>query len=133
MTDKDTKILEILIKTLPPLLLLLSQHQTTNLPLMLISHTPLLTRTPSPCSITISIPTVESRLTTSPLGAPQASLLLKIPPPLHGNLTTIEFAFSAMSTLITAFNLPSGLARVAPREVVEMPERVCREYEVPDG
>lgn len=69
----------------------------------------------------------------APLRTPQPSLLFKIAPPLHSNLTRIKLAIAAVATLISALLLSFGLSGVAPGEVVEVPVSVGGQDEVPDG
>lgn len=65
--------------------------------------------------------------------SPQAPLLLEIPPPLHGDLAAVELAVLVVPALVGAGLGARRLPRVAPGEVVEVPEAVGRQDEVPDG
>lgn len=62
-----------------------------------------------------------------------APLLLEIAPPLHGNLAAIKLAILIVASLVGARLGARRLARVAPGEVVEVPEGVGGQDEVPDG
>ena len=64
----------------------------------------------------------------------QPSLLLKIPPPLHSNLTRIKLPIRLMpARLLPPLLLPHKLPSITPREVVEVPVGVARQDQVPDG
>ena len=63
----------------------------------------------------------------------QPSLPLKLSPPLHRNLARVKLALILDASLLNlAHPLGSGLACVAPGEVVEFPVGVDWEDEVPD-
>ena len=61
----------------------------------------------------------------------QPALLLELAPSLHRDLRAVELALVLDTRLLRL--LARRLARVAPREVVELPECVHRQHEVPDG
>lgn len=62
------------------------------------------------------------------LGSP---VVLKVRPSLHGDLAAVKFAFSLVVTPLSCF--ACSLTGVTPREVVKLPESICRKYKVPDG
>lgn len=62
----------------------------------------------------------------------EAPLLLEVAPPLHGDLAAVELAVTVVATLVSAGNGACGLSSVAPTEVIEVPEGICGEDEVPD-
>jgi hypothetical protein len=103
--------------------------QLASLPLMpmssiTIAGTAILRRTPTP-PLALTTP---RRARTS-----QSPFLLKLAPPLHRDFTRIELAIASVAGLIAALHFAGGLARVAPGEVVKVPESVCGQDEIPDG
>jgi hypothetical protein len=74
--------------------------------------------------LTTAIPTAPSRLRS------QSPFLLEFTPPLHRDLRAVEFALVFDARFLSL--LPSCLSSIAPGEVVEFPEGVDREDEVPD-
>lgn len=78
----------------------------------------------------LALPTPTPRTTGM---TPQPPLLLKVAPPLHGDLTAVEFAVALVAAFARAALLARRLPRVAPAEVVEVPVGVRGQDEVPDG
>lgn len=72
------------------------------------------------------------RRSTAPLRPTESTLLLEIVPALHGDLAGIEFTLAGVAALVVATDLAVGLSGVAPGEVVEVPEGVRGQDEVPD-
>lgn len=62
----------------------------------------------------------------------EATFLLKVAPPLHGNLRAIEFTIFIVTALVGTCHGASSLSSITPAEVVEVPEGVGREDEIPD-
>lgn len=60
---------------------------------------------------------------------PHTTLLLKVAPALHGDLRTVEFTLCRTVTLVL---LAGCLPGITPGEVVEFPERIGRQDEVPN-
>lgn len=67
----------------------------------------------------------------APVGALGALLALELGPALHGDLGAIELALVLEAGLLGL--LAGRLARIAPGEVVKLPEGVRGKYKVPDG
>src|SRR5690625_4187192 len=66
----------------------------------------------------------------APVGALGSLLALKLGPPLHGDLAAVELSLSLVTALLAVATI---LSRVAPREVVNTPEAVRWQNEIPDG
>lgn len=85
--------------------------------------------------ITLMLPRIKTRHGTALFTAPRISsepaLLLKLIPSLHRDLGAVKLALVFNTRLLGLFT--SSLAGIAPREVIEFPEGVGREDEVPDG
>lgn len=83
--------------------------------------------------IIIRVPVHTARgmclLRLSPAIIPHTALLLKVAPALHGDLRAVEFTFSSAVTLVL---LAGCLTGIAPGEVVEFPERVRGQDEIPN-
>ena len=62
----------------------------------------------------------------------EAALLLEVAPSLHGDLGAVELAIAVVAALVGTCHGTSGLSSVTPAEVVEVPEGVCGEDEVPN-
>ena len=67
----------------------------------------------------------------APVARPRSLIALELGPAFHGDLAAVELALVLEAGLLGL--LPGRLARVAPREVVELPEGVGRQYKVPHG
>lgn len=67
-----------------------------------------------------------------PLRSTKSALLFEVAPALHGDFAGVEFALAGVSMLVRALHVACGLARVTPGEIVEVPEGVDRENEIPD-
>lgn len=69
---------------------------------------------------------------TAPGRGTETTLLLEIAPALHGDLAAVELAILVVAAFVGARNGASCLSRVAPAEIVKVPEGVGWEDEVPD-
>lgn len=58
--------------------------------------------------------------------------MLEVIPPLHRDLAAVELSISVVPAFTGTLLLACGLSSVTPAEVVEVPECVCRQDEVPD-
>ena len=67
-----------------------------------------------------------------PSGRAEATLLLEVAPSLHRDLGAVELAVFVVTALVGACYGAGSLSRVTPTEVVEVPEGVGGEDEVPD-
>jgi hypothetical protein len=57
--------------------------------------------------------------------------LLKVTPPFHGDLATIELAFIFNASLLDFFT--TRLAGITPTKIIKLPVCVCWQDKVPDG
>ena len=62
----------------------------------------------------------------------EAAFLLEVAPPLHGDLRAVEFSVFVVTALVGTCHGTSGLSSITPAEVVEVPESVGGEDEIPD-
>lgn len=62
----------------------------------------------------------------------QTTLLLEITPSLHGDLTRVKLTITTVTSSISLGVLASSLTSVTPREVVEVPEGIDWQNQVPD-
>lgn len=69
------------------------------------------------------------RLRLRPAIIPHTALLLKVAPALHGDLRAVEFTLCCAVSLVL---LTGRLAGFTPGEVIELPERVCWQNEIPN-
>ena len=67
-----------------------------------------------------------------PCGCTEAALLLEVAPSLHRDLGAVELAVFVVAALVGACDGACGLSRVSPTEVIEVPEGVGGEDEVPN-
>lgn len=77
--------------------------------------------------------TLTPRTGGMPSWRTQASLLLEIAPALHGDLGGVELAVLVVAALVGAGLGARRLSRVAPAEIVEVPEGVGGQDEIPHG
>jgi hypothetical protein len=69
---------------------------------------------------------------TAPDRGTESALLLEVAPPLHRDLAAVELAVLVVPAFVGACDCSCRLSSVAPTKVVEVPERVCGEDEVPN-
>ena len=72
------------------------------------------------------------RPATIPRGCAEAALLLEVAPSLHGDLGAVELAVAVVAALVGTCHGASSLSGITPTEVVEVPEGICGEDEVPN-
>jgi hypothetical protein len=60
----------------------------------------------------------------------EAAFLLEFAPSFHSDLGTVELAFVFDTSFLGLFT--GSLSSVTPREIIELPEGICGQDEIPD-